>query len=244
MGWNFCIATESDRERYRRLLNLVEPPDEDYDEFYAGVNSLSRQFSYALFRDGLLQKGLDENEVEAFSPDGIDDPEQWQPRDPQQLLEIFRKVKERLGEENEQMPVDHFLWYVDEQGRRCGGSTQITLPYGGIEMKVPHPPMVKLDGGHHDLDHRWELRQYDVHIDPELLAQSKGFSFLGFPGINPIVEVPMEWIPVRPVLEVLSYRVEVESINSLSSFQPDLDLAIHCCEEAIRLNTSFYWLME
>lgn len=171
MGWNFCIATESDRER-ARLLNPVESSDEDYDLFNAGINSLSRQFSYGLLsEDGLFQKGLVESEVEALNPDSIDDPEHWRSRNPQQLLEIFRRVKERLEQENELMPVDHFLWYVDEKGERCNGSTTITLPFGGTELKLPHSPMVKLDGGHHDPNHRWELRQYDLRIDADLLAQ-------------------------------------------------------------------------
>lgn len=267
MGWSFCIATESDRER-ARLLNPAESSDEDYDLFYTGINSLSRQFSYALFReDGLLQKGLVENEVEALNPDSIDNPEHWRPRNPQQLLEIFCRVKEQLEQDNEQMPVDHFLWYVDEQGKRCNGSTQITLPFGGIELKLLHSPIVKLDGGHHGSNHRWELRQYDVHVDADLLAQFNfemermvenyrlengiesldstfSISFPGISAIDPLVAVPTGWIPVQPVLEVLGYQVEVQSVDALSSFQPDLDTAIRCCEQAICVSTPFYWLIQ
>ena len=267
MGWNFCIATESDREQ-AKLLNPAESSSEDSAGFNTGIHSLSRQFSYALFReDGLLQKGLVENELEALNPDSIDDPEHWQSRNPQQLLEIFCKVKGRLEQEQELIPVDHFLWYVDEQGKRWNGSTQITLPFGGVELKLPHNPIVKLDGGHHDPNHRWELRQYDVHIDADLLAQlnlemeravencrlENGIESLdstfsisspGVSAIDPLVKVPTGWIPVQPVLEVLGYRVEVQSEDALSSFQADLDTAIRYCEQAIRMNAPFYWLIQ
>ncbi|MEO0456595.1 MAG: hypothetical protein AAF152_08430 [Cyanobacteria bacterium P01_A01_bin.114] len=263
MGWNFCIATESDCEQ-AKLLNPLESSDEDYELFYAGINSLSRQFSYALAKEGgLLQKGLVENEIEALNSDDIDSPDHWRPRNPRQLMRIFCRAKERLKQENEQMPVDHFLWYVDEQGKRLNGSTQITLPFVGIELKLPHGSIVKLDGGHHNPNHRWELRKYDVHIDADLLAQfhleidryrvendielHEGAFSISMPGvsaIDPLVEVPIEWIPVQPVLEVLGYRVEVQSVDALSSFEPELDRAICCCEQAIRMNVHLYWLRE
>ncbi|MBD2258294.1 hypothetical protein [Pseudanabaena sp. FACHB-2040] len=144
---------------------------------------------------------------------------------------------------------------------------QITLPFEGIELKLPHSPIVKLDGGHHNPNHRWELRQYDVHIDADLLTQFNlegqrkvenyrmkngiesldstfSISLPSVSAIDPLVEIPTEWIPVQPILEVLGYRVEVQSVNALSSFQPDLDTAIRCCEQAIRLNTPFYWLIQ
>ncbi|HIK14177.1 MAG TPA: hypothetical protein IGS53_02575 [Leptolyngbyaceae cyanobacterium M33_DOE_097] len=249
-------------------MNHDEASDEDYDQFYEAVTSLSRQFSYALLRkSGQLWKGLTENEVKALDPDEIGDPDKWQPRDPQQLLEIFCRVKERLEKENEQLPVDHFLWYIDEEGERCNGSTQITLPPGGIELKLPHDPIVKLDGGHQDVNHRWELRKYDVHIDANLLAQSNremereienyckengidrlngtfSVAFSGTSRIDPLVEVPVEWIPVQPVLDVLGYRVEVESVDALSTFQADLDTAMICCKQAIRVTSPLYWLMQ
>ncbi|MGD1855159.1 MAG: hypothetical protein ACFB2W_13015 [Leptolyngbyaceae cyanobacterium] len=267
MGWNFCIATESDREQAKRL-RTVDSADEDYELFNTSINSLSRQFSYALSkRNELLQSFFEEKEAEALNADDIEYPNHWQPRNPQQLLEIFCKVKEQLEQENGQMPVNHFLWYLDEQGNRYNGSTKITLPFQGIELKLPHDPIVKLDGGHHDPEHRWELRMYDVHIDADLLTQFQleierkmeryhmendiepsddtlPMAFQGGSAIDPLVEVPVKWIPVQPILEVLGCQIEVQSIDSLAALQPDLDTAIYCCEQAIRLNAPLYWLKE
>lgn len=281
MGWNLCIATENDRNKAKLLKQNQALNDDDYDDddededdededeydlFYEGITSLSRHFSYALLRDhGQFRKWLSDHEVQALEPNSLDDPDRWQPRDPQQILEILCRLRKRLERENEQMPVDHFLWYVDEQGRRWKGATQITLPFGGIQLKVPNDPIVKLDGGHHDPDHRWELRKYDVRVDANLLAQLNResedirtkhgdnvqiandayVSRISYVSrIDPLVNEPVGWIPVQPVIEVLGYRVEVKSENALARFQPDLNSAIECCEQAICTGSPIYWLME
>ncbi|MBW4622181.1 MAG: hypothetical protein KME17_22860 [Cyanosarcina radialis HA8281-LM2] len=268
MGWNLCIATECERERAKLMQSHEASDDENEDLFYEGFTSLSRQFSYGLLRDdGEFYKDLTKDELEALEPDDIECPERWQARNPQRLLEILCAVRERLERENEQMPVAHFLWYIDETGRRWNGSTQITLPFGGIELKVPHNPIVKLDGGHNNPDRRWDLCQYDVRVDANLLAQynrelqdyctkyaaelgidplNTAFSICGgsFSQIEPLVEEPVGWIPVQSVLDVLGYRVEVESEDALATFQPDLKAAIECCEQAILTGTPIYWLME
>jgi hypothetical protein len=274
VGWNFCIAMESDRQQ-ARLLNSVESSEEEHELFYQRTIGLSRHFSYALFNDdGELRRWLTKKESNVIFANSMDDPDSWEPSDPQQLRKIFCKIKKRLKQESEKMPVDHFLWYIDETGERWNGSTQITLPFGGITLELPQDPIVKLDGSHNDPDHRWELRQYEVRIDPDLLAQYKyhtahevekyfaensaellnsdfdsvdnitSIAFIGTTSpIDPLVKVPIEWIPVEPVPEVLGHRVEVESIDALSLFQADLDTAIECCEEAIRLDSPFYWLI-
>lgn len=268
MSWSFCIATEAARNQAIQV-HPAEISEEDRD-FSAEITSLSSHFSYELFyENGLLQRGLSQDEVKALEPDsrGFDNPAQWRPRNPQQLLEIFSRLKNRLAQENEQMPVDHFLWYIDREGGRWNGSTQITLPFGGIELRVPHNSMVKLEGGHRDPNHRWELRQYDVHVDADLLAQylretereiesyrmqsgskfandgsAEAFAFVTSANL-PLVEVPIRWIPVQPVLDVVGYRIEVQSIDALSSFQSDLDATIRCCEQATQMNAPLYWLI-
>lgn len=266
MGWNLCIAIESDRNKAKLLKQnqaLNEDDDDEnedeYDLFYDGITSLSRQFSYALLRDyGQFRMWLSDHEVKALAPDSLDDPDCWQPRAPQQILEILCRLRKRLERENEQIPMDHFLWYIDEQGRRGNGSTRITLPFGGIQLKVPHDPIVKLDGGHHDPDHRWDLRKYDVRVDANLLAQlnceSEGISikdgnnvqistyYSYVSRIDPLVEEFVGWIPVQPVIEILSYRIEVESVTALTMFEPELDRAIEYCEQAICTGSPIYWL--
>lgn len=278
MGSNLCIANEIAREQAKLLYRDEDLEDQDSEEddlFDDNVFSLGRLFSYALLReDGQLWKGLAKDEIEALQTDSIDDPEHWQPRNAQQLLEIFRQVKERLERENEQMPVDHLLWYVDEEGNRFNGSTKLTLPWGGIQLLAPPNPFVRLDGDRHDPEHRWELCQYNLRIDADLLDQSNRATmrnienFLKEKGINSldnissigsetvsisfetvsqidsIVAEPAGWIPVQPVLDMLGWRVEVKSKDALDSFLPDLNLAIECYEEAISENTPFYWLVQ
>lgn len=241
MGWNLCIAIERDHK---------------------SATSLSRHFSYQLLRDyGELRKWLTEREVEDLQPNSVDDIDHCPSRDPRYFLEILFRVRERLEQESEQMPVDHFLWFVDEKGKRWNGSTTIRLPFGGIELKVPHSPMVKLDGGHHNPEHRNELCHYNLRVDPDLLAQlmrewekirvehgfadgvyAAGGSF--GPRTNPLVEEYIGWIPAQPILNVLGYQVEVQSVDALSSLRPDLDEAIECCEQAIHAGQPLYWLSE
>ena len=173
MGWNLCIATEGDRKRAIALNQQSELTNSDnFAALEERIVSLSRHFTYELLHDGgQLWKYLTPEEVNLLTPDYIGEPVRWQPRDPEQLLITVCKVQELLREENGQLPLNHFLWFVDNDNKRQNGSTEITLPFGGIELKVPHDPIVKLDGGHHDPEHRHELRRYKMHIDLELLAQ-------------------------------------------------------------------------
>jgi hypothetical protein len=263
MGWNLCIAAERDRERALALDQLGDrTPEDDCEAFDQGLTSLDRHFSYELLRDyGQLRKHLTPEEVEALEPDHIDSPDRWQARDPDRLLAILRGVRERLDRENDLLPLDHFLWFVDEEGKRWNGSTQITLPFGGIELKVPHGPIVKLDGGHRDPKHRNELREYEVRVDPDLLAQfnreveqyemehsleGESFTFFGpfGPRTEPLVEKPKGWVPVQPVLDVLGCRVEVETVDAQSALRPDLDRAIERIEQAKQSGSPLYWLMQ
>jgi hypothetical protein len=263
MGWNFCLATESDRTKANSLRELGNQASEaDYESANKGIIHLSRQFSYALLHDdGKFRKWLTEHDIASLAAHDVEAPERWQNQEPQQLLQIFYKIRDQLEQKSANMPTDHFLWFVDEHGKRWNGATVITLPPGGIELKVPHEPMVKLEG-HRDSKHRNELRLYNLRIDAALLAQhnheleeimkrdhiSPGSEFILYgnhgPQTNPIVEEFIGWLPVEPVLEVLGYRVEVNSVNALSMFRPDLNLAIDYCEQALRTGSPLYWLTE
>jgi hypothetical protein len=140
---------------------------------------------------------------------------------------------------------------VDEDGKRWGGSTQTTIPFGGIEYAYPHGQIIKLDGGHGDLEHRNELKRFNVRIDPNLLERfqaqmqrhaerlgiKEGESFtvyggFGEPMIDPMVEEPDGWIPAGPVLHILGDRIEVQSEDALAMLGPDLDQAIEFCDRA------------
>lgn len=241
MGWSLCIATRRDAE---------------------DVTWLSRGFSYELLRDeGCLRAFIAEDEVRRLSPDSIDEPAGWRERDPGQIGGILARVLARLREENEHLPVHHFLWFVDEEGRRWGGGTQITIPFGGIELAYPHDPIVKLDGGHGDPRHRLELRRYRVRVDPVKLEQFNAevlrrapelglqdgeytaYGPFGSPSVDPLVEEPEGWVPAGPVLDVLGERVEVQSEDALAMLEPDLAEAIACCERARAEKLPLFWLM-
>lgn len=262
MGWNLCLATEKDRVSACHLESLgPDASDRDYELASRSTVSLSRPFSYGLCRDGALREWLTAEELDFLWLDDIDEPSSWQQKEPAAFLAILRKVRARLHEESSNMPVDHFLFFVDEVGKRWGGATRITLPFGGIEWKFPHEPMLKLDGGHHDPSHRNELRVYDVRIDPELLEQSQreleeqlkaqssdsqsGRLIYGNYGsrTNPIVEEPTGWLPVQPMLDVLGCQVEVRSTDALSLFSSDINRAVAYCEQCIEEKNPLYLLM-
>jgi len=263
MGWNLHLATESDRAKAAHLESLgASVTEDDYESAAKNLVQLSRSFSYAFYEGGEFYEWLTQTDVDRFEANSIDDPPaKWKCHDPAGVLETLLRVRETLAVKSAQLPVDHFLFFVDETGRRMTGSTQITIPWGGIALKVPHGPMVKLDGGHHDLSHRDELRVYDVRIDPALLAkrnreieeQLKGDSLNHQQGVaayrfsgrltNPIVEEPAGWMPAFPVLDILDCRVEVKSVDAQSSFQPDFDVAIEYCERRVRMGESLYFLI-
>jgi hypothetical protein len=236
MGWSICVATERDPER---------------------VTWLSRHFSYELLRpSGCLRAFITEPEARLLGTDAVDDPSTWEARDPAAIRAILERVRDRLHEENERLPVHHFLWFVDEDGERCGGGTQITIPFGGIELKYPHDPIVKLDGGHGDIHHRQELKTFRVRVDPvkleEIKAQALGrVAELGLEGEvsvsmynppNPLVDEPDGWIPAAPVLDILGHRVEVQSEDALAMLEPDLAEAIACCDRAKSEGLPLFWL--
>lgn len=242
MGWNICLAANSNHLKISYLESLGDSAsEEDYELAHQEIISLSRSFSYELFRDdGPLRKCLTDSDIALLDLYDIEDSAGWQCQDPESLLAFFYKLKERLTQENAQMPVDHFLFLVDETGKHWGGATIITLPFNDVELKAPHEPMMKLDGGHRNLAHRSELRMYDVRIDPELLTQhdhemkkllnkqnitdsQNGLIVYGNSvKTNPIVEEPTGWFPVKPVLNVLGCRVDVASTDALSSLGSDL----------------------
>jgi hypothetical protein len=240
MGWSLCMATERDAE---------------------GVTWLDRHFSYELLQDGCLQAFLTGEEVEILARGWIDDPDEWIERDPGPIGYILKRVRSLLHERNGQLPIHHFLWFVDKDGKRWGGGTQTTIPFGGIEYTDPHDPMIKLDGGHGDLEHRNELKRFNVRIDPILLDQfqaqmqrhaqrlgiKEGESFtvyggLGEPMIDPLIKEEDGWLPVEPVLNILGDRIEVQSEDALAMLGPDLDLAIEFCDRARAEGLPLFWL--
>jgi hypothetical protein len=239
MGWSLCVATERDPEQ---------------------VTGLSRVFSYALRREsGCLRAFIDEQDADLLRSDAFDAPETWQERDASAIRAVLERVRTRLREDNERLPVDHFLWVVDEDGKRWGGGTQITIPFGGLTLVYPHEPIIKLDGGHGDVHHRCELRRYRVRVDPVKLEElnallTRQVTELGHkedesytvsifnPGIDPLVDEPDGWLRVAPVLEVLGHRVAVQSEDALAMFEPDLNTAIACCDRAMSEGLPLFWL--
>lgn len=149
MSWHLCLANESDRAKALLLAELEseEELEDTYDLAYANILHLSGHFSYELLPgNGQLRKWLTASEIDLLEPDDIEDPEHWQHRDPEFFVATLCKVRERLAQESENMPVEHFLWLIDGEGERLYGATTIILPEGDIELKVPHPPMMRLDG--------------------------------------------------------------------------------------------------
>jgi hypothetical protein len=241
MGWSLGVATERDPEQ---------------------VTWFSRHCSYELLRDhGCLRAFISDEERGWLSPDSLGEPAAWEGRDPGVIGPILARALARLREENERLPVHHFLWFVDEEGERWGGMTQIAIPFGGIELTYPHDPIVKLDGGHGDPLHRLELQTFRVRVDPVRLGRYTeqwlrrvaeqgltGGTYVidgppGGPVIDPLVEEPDGWIPAEPVLDVLGHRVEVRSQDAVAMLEPDLAEAIACCQRAQKEGLPLFWLM-
>jgi hypothetical protein len=239
MGWSICMATERDPEK---------------------VTWLSRSFSYQLLEEyGCLRAFITEQDVERLWMASFYSPAEWEERDAESIREILERVLLRLRVENERLPIDHFLSFVDEEGKQWNASTQITIPFGGIELTYPHDPIIKLDGSHGEIDHRHELRRYRVRVDPVKLeafmarilgrVEESGLEgnvtlegpLSGY-GDDPLVEEPDGWVPVEPVLNILGQRLEVKSMDALASYGPDLTAAIDCCKQAMSEGLPLFWL--
>lgn len=241
MGWSFAIASVCDTER---------------------VTWLSQPFSYELERDcGCLGGFITPEEAAALSPDDVYNPDDWRPRDAGRIARILSRLRDRLREENDRLPVDHVLWFVDENGKRWNGSTQITPPFGGIKLRQALREVVKLDGGHGDIAHRSDLKRYRVRVDPVKLEQltvraqrwivecglgaRQGVTLprtFAAADADPLVEEFDCWVPVAPVLDVLGARVEVQSFDALARFGRDLDAAIKVCHRCRTEGLPLFWL--
>jgi hypothetical protein len=210
-----------------------------------------------------LRPFLGEDAQVLLRPDSTDEPESWEPRDAGRFSAILGRVRERLAAENGRLPLLQFLWWVDGEGERWGGSTQITLPFDGIELVHPHPPVVKLDGGHGDVSHRGELRVDRVRVDPILLEKFEAdwrgqisppglgddpegpvLMLPGYPNqaAYPVVSEHEGWLRAEPVMTVLGQRIEVETLDALGRFGPDLNLAIEVCDRARDAGRPLFWL--
>ena len=117
MGWSLGIATARDPEQ---------------------VTWLSRHCSYELLRDhGCLRAFITEEEAEHLSPDSLDEPAAWEQRDPSRIEPILARALARLRDENERLPVHHFLWFVDEDGKRWGARRRSPSPSAGSSWPSP-----------------------------------------------------------------------------------------------------------
>ena len=238
MSWSLCVATERDPEKVTWLSGI----------------------SYELLEeDGCLRAFITEQDLGRLGTDRFDCPVTWVARDADAIREILERVLLRLREENERLPIDHFLSFVDEEGKHWNAFTRITIPVGGIELTYPHDPIIKLDGSHGEIDHRHELRRYRVRVDPVKLeafmarilgrVEESGLEgnvtlegpLSGY-GDDPLVEEPDGWVPVEPVLNILGQRLEVKSMDALASYGPDLTAAIDCCKQATSEGLPLFWL--
>jgi len=204
--------------------------------------------------DGCLRAftGWQEQDVVYGCP--LDEPDVWIDQSQTDLVDVLRRVRERLHERNERLPVLHFLYPVAEDGNRLSGSTELTVPSGGIELVFPHPPMVRLDGGHCDPLHRNEIKKYRRTIDPakleafrdqieKLRSGRRGNSAIyTFGPLDLTIEETDGWLPAQTVLNVLGERIEVESKDAIARFENDLATAIEFGEQAKRDGKALYWL--
>ncbi len=238
MSWSLAAATDRDPEKVT---------------WFSGFSN------ELLEEDGCLRAFITEQDVGRLGMDRLDSPETWVDRDADAILEILERVLLRLRAENERLPMHHYLWFVDENGKQWGGGTRITVPFAGIELTYPHDPIIKLDGFHGEIDHRHELRRYRVRVDPVKLedfmariltrAEESGLEgevtlegpLFGF-GDDPLVEEPDGWVPVEPVLTILGQRLEVMSMDALALYEPHLVAAINYCMQAKSEGLPLYWL--
>jgi hypothetical protein len=158
MGWSISYSPERDDSK---------------------VVYLDRPFSYELLKEyGCMRQFLTSDEARMFYRNGEDEdaigPETWEGGNPADFFDIFSRVREGLHSQNDNLPITHFLSYVNwgEYHDRdpLGGSTVINVPPGPRSYTYPHDPMIKLDGGHENIEHRHEIQRYSIRIDPEKLG--------------------------------------------------------------------------
>lgn len=221
MGWNLRLRTDQ----------------EGGDQL-----DLSHTFTRGLPR---LTRFLVNAEQQYLSPVPEEMTQAWAAKDPQQVRKHIEWIYTCLQAEDEQLPPTHFLRYVDEQhGKRR--ATQLYVPPGGIPLQVDHLPILKLEGNHHDPEHRDELQMYSVRITPESLNASRADQErwqASYGGPPPWLEEPSGWIAARPIIEVLGYKIQVESLTWLERYEKDLTAFLSFCERAEAAGKPLFLLM-
>lgn len=170
-------------------------------------------------------------------------PSHWRPLDPGVMKRLFKGLLYRLQTDREQLPLVHRL-YEWTAGKRFAGPTGICAicAWDSPEVRglAPIEPMAEgedpsddegelvlfLQGWHKDVDHRHELRIWDV--SPEATAA---------PEFR-----PRGWLPVEKRFTFGDADVEVETQYAVDFFKPDIQKVLQHCDKAIQLGVPIYWL--
>lgn len=175
-------------------------------------------------------------------------PPHWRPLNPHVVKRLFEGLLQRLRIEKEHLPLIHWLlihWlYERKAGKRVPGPTGLCAicardsPEVG-RLRPIEPPAegerpaddedelpLFLQGWHKDVEHRHELRIWDV--SPEATAT---------PEFR-----PRGWIPAAKRFTFGDSDVEVETQYAVDFFKPEIDNVLQHCDQAIRLGVPIYWL--
>ena len=191
-------------------------------------------------------RALPEPRLWAAEPESLPEgarPSHWRPLDPGVMKRLFKGVLHRLQTDREQLPLVHRL-YEWTAGKRFAGPTGLCAICARDSPEVrrldPIEPMAEgedpaddedelplfLQGWHKNVDHRHELRIWDVS-----------------PEATPVLEFrPRGWLPVEKRFTFGDSDVEVETQYAVDFFKPDIQKVLRHCDEAIRMGVPIYWL--
>ena len=186
-----------------------------------------------------------EQRLWASEPESLSEwirPSHWRPLDPKVMKRLFKELLYRLQNDREHLPLVHRL-YEWKEGKRFAGPTGLCAICARDSPEVrrlaPVEPLAEgedpaddedklplfLQGWHKNVEHRNELRIWDV--SPEATAA---------PEFR-----PRGWLPVKKRFTFGDADVEVETQYAVDFFRPDIQKVLQHCDEAIRIGVPIYW---
>lgn len=193
-----------------------------------------------LFREGQERHAYEDG----WTSEG-ERPSHWQPLDPEAMKRLFELLLQRLQREREQLPLVHRL-YEWTAGKRFAGPTGLCAICESdspeVRMLEPVKPLAEgenpddededlplfLQGWHKDLDHRHDLRVWDVSPESTEAPEFR----------------PRGWRRAEKRFTFGDADVEVETQYAVDFFRPEVEKVLQHCRKAARMGVPIYWLSD
>lgn len=192
-----------------------------------------------------------------LEPEPSEDPDRLTPRDPAALKAGLQDVRDLVVTLNDELP----LLYRFNLGNGHQVGSGVVVPYRGVDWTDPAERRARLVTDHGDRARRDQIQVAHLRPHPDAVKWARRYrdrswwerkrddvrsaqqswrvipnSFGGTPDPprSRFEEIGVEWIPYRPVIEVLGERIGVERHDAVDQCVPSLDRAIEVCERAER----------